>query len=74
MTKVEHVFQFDVTTSHHAAQARRKLDALIIGGYEIISINERDVWDDQTGRYRRIRSVRVYGANLNPTSDFQSLT
>ena len=66
----EQVLQFEVTTAQHAAQARRKLDALILGGYEILSIHEREVWDEESGQRRRIRSVRVYGKEVrqNPES------
>lgn len=69
MDNVEHILQFDVSTPHHAAQARRKLDALIIGGYEIISIQEQNIWDEETERHRRIRSVSVYGSKIHQTPD-----
>jgi len=75
----ETVLTFDVTTPIDAAQARLKISALVIGGYDVVSIEEHEKTDQETGARRRIRRVRLSGENpirsdeINaPTSSIQA--
>lgn len=67
---VETHLTFDVSTPQLALQARRKLSALIIGGWDVVFMDEYDVQDPQTGQYLRIREVVVAGLT-EPTMNYQ---
>jgi len=69
---VETRLTFDVSTPQLALQARRKISALIIGGWDVISIEEYNLQDRQTGQIVRIREVVVSGEDTPLThSDYR---
>ena len=60
----EHQLTLEITTEAQALQAQRKLDALVIGGWEILEMDVLETTDPDSGQRRRFRVIRVCGGEI----------
>jgi len=65
------IIRIEVTTPHQQDQARRKLDALVLGGWDIHAMIAVEHLDTNTGNIRQFRELVVSGKTIkqNTASD-----